>query len=186
MFYKHGIKRITMDEIARQSGISKKTIYESFKEKDELISAILKEDTLNHQKTINNIALESKNAIDEIVKTMQYMAGFFSDMNPQMFYDLQKYHYHCWSQFNRFKEGFINDCIEKNLKRGVEEEYYRHGLNTRLFARLRVAEMDMCFGGEVFPPKHFNFVEVQIEVMKHFLFGIATLKGHKLITKLLK
>ena len=131
MFYKHGIKRITMDEIARQSGISKKTIYESFKEKDELISAILKEDTLKHQKTINNIALESKNAIDEIVKTMQYMAGFFSDMNPQMFYDLRKYHYHCWSQINRFKEWVIKDWIEKNHKRGREEEYHRHAHNTR-------------------------------------------------------
>lgn len=184
-FYKYGMKRVTMDELASKAGVSKKTLYENFKDKNSLISAILDEDIALHKKVIKDINLHSDNAVDEIVKTMQYMADFFAVINPEMFYDLRKYHYDNWKTFEKFKEVFVYGCIERNLTRGIDEQLYRKMINTKLYARLRVAQMDMIFGGEVFSGPQFNFVEVHVEIIKHFLYGIATLKGHKMINKLL-
>lgn len=185
MMYQHGIKRITMDDIARHAGISKKTIYETFDDKNELVMALLHDELSKNQQQITSFASNSKNAIEEIVATMNYMAQEFAVINPVMFYDLIKYHHLAWNSFNNFMEECVNNMIEQNLKRGIIEGLYRSDLKIKILSRLRLLQIEMIINGKSFPVHKYNFVDVHIELMKHFLSGIATLKGHKLINKLL-
>jgi hypothetical protein len=129
---------------------------------------------------ISKIAID---AVDEIIQTMKYMAVMFTQMNPNLFYDMQKYHPESWQKFKAFKETSITGCIERNLERGVSEGLYRKSVNIKIIAKLRTEEIEMAMNPAIFPAEKFNLLEVQVQLLAHFLHGITTLKGHKLINK---
>ena len=107
----------------------------------------------------------------------------FGRINPSVFYDLQKFHPAAWKHFRVFKEEKMQVFIEENLRRGIRQELYRKDLRVKVLAKLRIEEVEMGFNTAVFPSSKFNFTEVQVALLDHFLHGIVTLKGHKLINK---
>src|SRR5262245_21443766 len=183
LFFRHGVKSVTMDDVASHVGMSKKTICSSFRDKNDLVTG-LTEMELDCQRTdLDDIHRKSDNAIDEIMKIMNMLSRSFSKMNPSLFYDLQKFHPLAWKKFREFKDKKLRGFIEDNLKRGIRQNLYRKDLNTRILARLRLAELEIGFDPDAFPPGQFNVREVQLELLDHYLHGITTLKGHKLINK---
>lgn len=184
-FYRHGIKRITMDDIARQLGISKKTLYKEYDDKNTLLKELTETDVQLHRKNIAYIAKHSENAVDEIIQSMRYMGETFSKINPSMMYDLQRYYHEANKVYEEFKASCIKDTVRVNLKRGIKEELYRSDIDINILSQLRLLQLEVSMNADFFPPHVFNFVKVQMELIKHFLFGIATLKGHKLINKML-
>lgn len=186
LFYRHGVKRITMDDIANHLGISKRTIYEHYKNKDDLVMILMKHELQKQSKDMQVIHKKSKDSIDEIIELMSYIANKFSQINPGMFYDLQKYHSNAWKYFREFKEGVIQGFIESNLKKGVKDGIYRKEINIPILARMRVEQIEMCFNANVFPPHEFRIAEVCIEVLSHFVYGISSQKGYKLLEKYIK
>jgi AcrR family transcriptional regulator len=183
LFLRFGMKSVSMDDIAKHLGVSKKTIYIAFEDKNQLVEAIAHKEMKDTATMISQIASVSKNAIEEIIHTMQYMGKTFSRMNPNMIYDMQKYHPKAWSIFKNFKEHFIMQIIVKNLEKGKAEGYYRKDLNNKILARLRLEEVEMAMNPSIFPPDQFNIVELHVQMIDHFMHGICTLKGHKLINK---
>jgi TetR/AcrR family transcriptional regulator, cholesterol catabolism regulator len=183
LFYRHGVKRITMDDIASHLGISKKTIYENYKNKGDLVMILMKRELQKQHKDMEAIRKKSENSIDEIIGIMNYLAQKFSQINPGMFYDLQKYHSDSWKHFRDFKEHSIQGFIEANLKRGVKDGLYRKDINIAILSRLRVEQIELCFNSNVFPPHEFRIAEVCVEVLNHFVHGIASLKGYQLIER---
>jgi hypothetical protein len=127
------------------------------------------------------IRLQSVDAIDEMIKVMVHLEGFFSKVNPLVFYDLQKYHPECWERFQFFKENVLVAFVEENLQSGIKKGLYRKELNVKLMARLRIEEVEMGMNPSLFPPEKFRMNEVQLGLIDHFLHGIVTLKGYKLI-----
>jgi hypothetical protein len=111
------------------------------------------------------------------------MNDVFSEMNPVLFYDMQKYHPKAWQIFRDFKEDFISTIIENSLIKGIKQGFVRADLNTKTVVRIRLAEVEMAFDPEVFPPSKFDVVEVHNTLISMFLHGICTLKGHKLVNK---
>ena len=184
-FYHYGVKRITMDDIARTTGMSKKTIYQEYADKNALLIDLITCDLSNHTQQIQLIEKSSLNAVDEIVQTMKFMSETFSHINPVMFYDLQRYYGEAWKHYENFKSQCVADTVHKNLLRGIQEEYYRSDINVKILTQLRVLEMDLALNPEFYQQHKFDFIKVQLELIRHFLYGIATLKGHKLITKML-
>lgn len=183
LFFRFGIKSVTMDDIAKHLAISKKTIYQYFEDKDQIVVTLTREDLLNHQKQFKSVQEEASNPIEEIMEMMKHVATIFSQMNPNVFYDMQKYHPQAWQKFREFKENCILQLVEENLKRGIKEGLYRSDFNPRIIAKVRIEQIEMGINPAVFPPDKFNISEVQVCLMDHFLHGIATLKGHKLINK---
>jgi AcrR family transcriptional regulator len=183
LFWKYGVKSITMDDICKELGMSKKTIYQYFKDKDQVVLQIAKEEFAVRRKECDEITAESKNAIHEIILMMKQMGEMFSRMNAKLFYDLQKYHPDAWKLFNEFKENFILQSIERNLMRGIEEGLYRPELNIRIIAKLRAYQVEMAFNPGIFPPDKYSIIDVQLQMIDHFLHGVATIKGHRMINK---
>ena len=183
LFFRCGIKSVTMDDIAKHLGMSKKTIYQSFSDKDEIVYMLSTGVLHEHKCNLQEIEAESKDAIDEIMQSMKYMANMFTQMNPNLFYDLQKYHPRAWNAFREFKEKIILGLVINNIEKGQKQGLYRTELNPAIMARLRIEEVEMGMNAMIFPPDKFNIVEVEVSMLDHWLYGVCTLKGHKLINK---
>ncbi len=183
LFFMHGIKRVTVDDICRQIGMSKKTLYLYFENKEKLIECLLEKNLNENKKEFEHIFKKSNNSVQEIILLMEHLAEMFSKINPYVFYDLQKYHPVVWKQFKEFKETFLFQIIVKNLEKGIQEGLYRHKINIEILARLRIEETQMALNPLTFPKEKYKISEIQIELLDHFLHGITTLKGHKLINK---
>ncbi|MEI6816155.1 MAG: TetR/AcrR family transcriptional regulator [Bacteroidota bacterium] len=183
LFWKYGIKSITMDDISKELGMSKKTIYQYFTDKDAVVLEITRREFSAKQVECDRMCSEAKNAVHEILLTMKQMGEMFGNMNAKLFYDLQKYHTEAWNYFSDFKESYLLTIIENNLKRGITEGLYRPSLNIKIMARIRAYQVELAFNPVLFPPDKFNLVDVQMQMIDHFLHGIATIKGHRMINK---
>ncbi len=172
-----------MDDIAKHLGMSKKTIYQFYADKNEIISRLINESLLKNKCEFDEVTQKSRNSIEEILDMMKLMGDMFKRMNPNFYYDLQKYHPAVWQSFRSFKEKFILEAVEKNLKKGIEEQLFRKDINIRIIAKLRIEEVEMAMNPEIFPSDVYNIAEVQMNLLDHFLHGITTLKGHRLINK---
>jgi AcrR family transcriptional regulator len=183
LFFRYGIKSVTMDDIARHLGISKKTIYQSFGDKDEVVNTLMEYKLKEDEVEYCQISDKSNNIIEEIFLLMKHMSSVFGKINPNVFYDLQKYHSSSWERFKTFKEDCIQRMVEEAIMKGIVDGIVRQDINPKIMATLRMEEVEMGFNPRLFPPDKFKILEVQLALLDHFLHGICTLKGHKLVNK---
>lgn len=183
LFCKFGVKRITMDDIAKQLGMSKKTIYQHFKDKNELVYVLIQNMLDMQMKAMDANTAKAGNAVEEVFLVVTHLQQMLSKMNPMIFYDLQKYHPETWNLFKNFRYSYMKECLLKNMSWGVEEGYFRKELNFEIIAVLRIEQVDMIFNQIVFPPGKYMITDVMTEITEHYLYGLCTLKGHKLINK---
>ena len=183
MFLKFGIRSVSMDEIAGQLGMSKKTLYQHFSEKNELVEAVVVEDIRHDQEDCLNVCTKAGNAVEEVFLIIRFVMKQLREMNPMVLYDLQKFHPTAFSHFERHKEEFMLKMVKENMERGIKEELYREDLNIDILSRFRLETMFIPFNMNAFPSGKYNVADVTREIMEHFIFGIATPKGYKLIQK---
>lgn len=183
LFFKFGVKRITMDDVAKHLGMSKKTIYQFFKDKDDLVHKMMQQKLKSDQNDFKDIQGKSQNIIDEVFGYMKHMTVMFSKMNPVIFYELQKYYPQVWKMFKDFKTKFILQQVADSIERGKKEGLVRKDVNNKILSILRIEEIELGMNQHVFPASDFSIVHVQLAMTEHFLYGICTLKGFKLIEK---
>jgi Transcriptional regulator len=183
LFRSYGIKSVTMDEIANRLGVSKKTIYHSFADKDELVDEVVGDLLTYNQVCCNKDRAKAKDAIHEVFLAMEMVQQMFQDMNPVILYDMERNHPATFQKFLQHKNKFLLQVIKENIERGKKEELYRPDINTEVIARVRLETMMLPFNQEIFPKSKFNFVDLEHQLIEHFLFGVASMKGHKLILK---
>jgi hypothetical protein len=178
LFCQYGFKSVTMDDIAKHLGMSKKTIYQHFSDKDELVE-ILIDDKLNKQDcTMDFCAAKAENAVEEIFFALTNIHELLSTMNPKLFYDLQKYHPKAWLSFKNFKEKNLGKCILLNLERGINEGLYRSEIKTDILTQMRLEQADLLFSQhDNYTMNKYNIAQVMIEITEHFLYGVCNLKG---------
>ncbi len=181
LFAQYGIRSVTMDDICKHLAMSKKTIYKYFKDKDELVFQLMNDEVKKNEKEFCCIKEDSKDAVDEIILMIEHIIKVFSNMNPTLFYDLQKYYPEAWNQFKKFKDQHILEMVETNLVAGIEQGIYRKGLDVKIIARMRISLVELAFNPQIFPPSQFLLTQVHVQLLEHFLYGIVTLKGHKLV-----
>ena len=183
LFFRNGMKSITMDDIASHLGISKKTIYQFHADKDALIYEVTKLQL--EQQELEMIALrkQSKDPVEEILLAMNSMSKMISTISPAVFYDLQKYYRNSWKRFQDFKNKQIVNYVEENMKSGIKSGLYRANIPVKILSRLRLEQIELGYNPAIYPPTQFNITEVQVALMDHFLHGIVTIKGHRLINK---
>ncbi len=179
----YGIRSISMDDIASNLGMSKKTIYQYFKDKDELIEAVVDEVIETNQCACKSDIDRSENAVHEIFLVMDMMAEMFKTMNPSILYDMQKYHPAAFSKFSKHKNEFLYNVCTQNLQRGIKEELYRPELPVDILCRYRVETMFIPFNPEFQQKLKHSLAKIEEEILIHFLFGLVSLKGYKLIIK---
>ena len=183
LFCQNGIKSVSMDDIARHLSMSKKTIYKWFSNKDEVVYSAVRSYLNTVQCDCEAILGSSGNAIEELFNIMGTTRKIFSSMHPSIFHDLQKYHAGAWKLWQDHKNHYIFGKVKQNLERGIAEGLFREDLDTEVIARLRLVQIELPFNQHLFPRHQFELAHVQMATLEHYMLGIATLKGHKLINK---
>jgi AcrR family transcriptional regulator len=181
LFLQAGIKSVTMDDIAKHLGMSKKTIYHFFNDKNELVIALVKKKLEEDECQINDIIQSSDNVIEEMINMMKCSEEIFSRINPIVIHDMQKYHPDAWSEFQKFKANVLVKTLEELLTKGIKQGFIRPEIDVKILAKMRVNQVEMGFNALIFPVAQFSTWRVQYQLLEHFNYGICTIKGHKLL-----
>lgn len=180
LFSQYGIKSITMDDIAKHLGMSKKTIYQHFKDKNELILELMRSKLENHTCIINECCDAADNAIHELFFGLRKLQEMLSRTNPTMFYDLQKFYPEAWAHFKDFREHVLLSVLRNNLTRGIREGLFREDIDVEVLSKMRLEQIEIPFNATVFPLQEFTLSKVAREMALHFIYGLCTPKGFEL------
>lgn len=183
MMQRQGIKHLTMDDIASQLGISKKTIYQFYKDKDALVTAVvnfeLEEQALKCQKT-QDIA---ENAVHEMFMILEDIQQMFKNMNPMTMNELAKYHPEAYARIQHHKDQFMRCIIKKNLVKGIEEGVYRKDVDPEILSIYRLETSFVPFNPELYPFSKFDIGKVTLQIVENFVYGVMSIKGIELMEK---
>ena len=183
LFNRFGFRRVTMDEIALKSGMSKKTIYQSFTNKDELVDAFVEEHIKKIVVTCEENCARAENAVHEIFLNIDLIQELTSEMHPIVLEEMEKFFPAVFTKFFRLKNNYLFNKVQKNLEKGIEEGFFRQELNVDVITKFRIETMFIPFDQDVFPYGRYNLAEVEIETLELYLYGISTGEGQKLIKK---
>jgi AcrR family transcriptional regulator len=186
LFMTYGFKRVTMDEIAGEMGISKKTIYQFFKDKNELVEEATRFSLKGEEKIIRETTQKANNSIEELFLISRQIRDKMKRMSPYILLDLKKYYKSAWNLYLDFKKEIFHNAIKDMLKRGMESGYFREDIDPEILTILRLEQVQMTFDTNVFPVDKFDFGEVQLQIFDHFVHGLLTEKGLRLLNDYLK
>ncbi len=183
MFKSYGIKSVTMDDVARELGISKKTLYQYFKDKSELVGIILQREFEQKAKEFSKAMDNKPNAIEEVFGYFKVQMELLVNHKPNFMYDLKKYYPIHFEEFNKRKHSRMLDSILKNLKRGKKEGLYRKDLNEELITKMHIVRMESIMSSGLFSFEEIISPLFFSEAFKYHLFGIVSDKGREIVNK---
>ncbi|MCU0416709.1 MAG: TetR/AcrR family transcriptional regulator [Cytophagaceae bacterium] len=183
LFWRYGVKSITMDDISKSIGMSKKTIYQHFEDKDALVNIVVRQ-RLDHQEMeLQMLHATAIDPIDEILKIASHLNIMFQGMNPSLLFEIQKYHPIAYDIFLQHKEEKIFGMLVDNFQWGKKTGLYRPECHVELLSKMRLDQVEWGFRPELFNRFTLSVQDLHIQLIEHYLYGICTLKGHKLINK---
>lgn len=183
LFRTYGIKAVTMDMIAEHLGISKRTIYERFGDKDEMLFAVMNSMIIKQKERIDSIIESSPDIISAIFTLLNLGVGHAASMNPMISSDLRKYHS---KVLMRIKEKCDNPDHEGALKiilKGKEQGLFRKDIDDGIVSRFFTELKTVIGDNKVFPADEFVHRDLIKNVIINYLRGIATDEGIKLIER---
>lgn len=184
-FKQYGFKSVTVDDIARTAGISKKTLYELFANKDELVHESVKY-MIQCQQCLFDATVEKKyNAIEQLIQLISIMEEMIQGMNIVAYMDLQRYYPKAFQYLENHRHQHMLRDIVTNLRQGIEEGLYRSNIDVEIISRFRMESAMMIFHSAMYTGSKQDLVKVNNEIFAHYMYGLATAKGHKLIEKYL-
>ena len=182
LFFKYGIKSVSMDDISISIGISKKTLYQLFNNKECLIESIIKGFINKQDIEIKNVLDEDVDVIDKILRIYSKILYHFKSCTPAFIYSLEKYYPEIFNLFVNFKKKQLLVIITYLLKQGRYEEIFRDDIDEKLIYELHVNRLNSIIYGLLLPDKRAGD-PIYFEVLKITLRGITTVKGHKILDK---
>jgi len=186
IFLRHGIKSVTMDDLAKELSMSKKTIYNYFKDKDDLIKSIV-ETLINRNRVASEHGrLKSENAIDALMNISEYSTRLFTEIHTSVFYDLQKYYPEAWNVLKQHRLEFVSNQFTENIIRGQKEGIYITDLDPKLMSSIHLAIVSVMTDGEIFEVEANEFGKLLEQIVLFQLRGLVNDKGRELMVKNMK
>lgn len=178
-FLRHGLRNVSMDDISRMCGVSKKTLYKYFGDKENLIRKALVE-FLEKQKVISDMAtIESRNAIEAHCRMVQQLSIQMREFNSHVTFELRKYYPQLWELIEDFHKNHVRDFIRINLERGIREGLYDANVDRELTPAFYIALIRgvLLFDTEVV--ENFSFPKVYHYLIYYHLMAITTEAGKR-------
>lgn len=186
LYMKYGIKSITMDDVASELGISKKTLYQFVTDKDDLVGKFIDNEIALRQEEICKCFGIGFNAIEELFEISIFMNKLMHDQNPTTEYDLKKYYPQHYQKTVKARREGIYNYILLNLKKGVKEGLYRKDMNKEIIAKLYLSRSENTNLNELFTVEEFTSIKLFMELLTYHVRGIATEKGIIVLEKKVK
>lgn len=177
LFYEFGIRNLNMDDISRNLGISKKTLYQYVKSKEDLIEKLFYYDEMKWSVEASKLILPDMNAIDILVQVSLLVFNELGRLNPKLKFEMKKYYEAIYYQFMVRKQNQIFSQISKNIEKGIQEGLYRNDVNVELVAGLYVRSLvdmhnkDYCFAENI------TFDQVFEVMFENHIRAISTPEG---------
>jgi len=179
MFTRYGIRSITMDDISRELGISKKTLYHDFEDKNDLINRVIDFDMMQSRKFLEKVHRSDLNAIEEIFLVNGRIHQMHSRYNPTFYYDLKRYYPETYQRWLNEKRQNMFGLIVGNLQKGKQEGLYRKEINEHIIGKLYMARMEMLDSNEILDGTQAVSAEFLQEIFTYHLHAICNEKGLK-------
>ena len=183
LFSQYGFKTITMDDIARRAGISKKTLYQHFANKQEVVNDSVTWYKNQMTENCGAVLLNAENAIEAMVLMLAYMDDMNKRINPMALFEMQRFFPDAYKIFRELLEQCDVVMLRENILQGMREGLYRDDLNADLLARYRLETSLLVLQPSLLVSKREHLMSVALEIGEHFLYGIMTPKGEKLYQK---
>jgi TetR/AcrR family transcriptional regulator, cholesterol catabolism regulator len=177
LYTRYGIKSITMDDIASELTISKKTLYHFVKDKDDLVGKFVDYEIRLRQEEIFKCFNTGFNAIEELFAILVFMHKLIREQNPATEHDLRKYYPHHFQRVFSVRREKMYYYIIQNLTKGKEEGLYREELDVEIIGKLFLARSEDENLKELFSAEEFSSSRFFLEILIHHIRGIATEKG---------
>lgn len=183
LFMRYGLKSVTMDDIARQLGMSKKTLYQYVENKTDLILKTITASVEEEKMMMIEFRKTSNDSIEEMLKIARFCIQQLRELSPSLMYDLQKYYQNIWQLVQELHKEHGYQMIKENIERGKEQGVYRPDINADILAKMYVMSTFEVVDEELFPLKNYNKESLFIEFIKYHIHGIASEKGLELYQK---
>lgn len=173
-----------MDDISKRLGCSKKTLYNHFANRRELVLKVISVDMKKHENEIYKVLNERLHPIDEIFKLNKIAISKIKTIHPSAQYDLKKYYPKSWEIFDKKNKQLSYKVSIKNLKEGIKKGCYRKEINPEIMSKIFAERIDLVFNGLLFKASDVSFSEVFNEMINHYILGIVNEDGRKYYLKL--
>lgn len=182
LFRQYGFKSVTMDDVAHRAGISKKTLYQHFDNKNAIVG-----DTMLYYKEdmrcqCDAMMASAGNAVEAFVKIKVHFDKVYKEINPIALHELQRFYPKGYQQFRLNMESDVA-AMKANLDQGVAEGLYRPEINTEVMALFHMESVLMIMLPNMIVKDRLDLYTVSREIMEHYIYGIVTPKGEKLYKK---
>lgn len=183
LYKTYGIKSVSMDDVAHQLGMSKKTVYQFFQDKDELVRAVVECD-FEHKQLESRFGKASElNAIEEVVVYYKLQIEIIKDHKPTFAYDLKKYYPTIFEDVKQKMRERILNITKANLIKGKSEGIYRNELDEDIVAKLNLMRIEGIIHGDLFEPEERTSARLFTEIYKYHMFAIVNDRGREILEK---
>jgi TetR/AcrR family transcriptional regulator, cholesterol catabolism regulator len=185
IFLRYGIKSVTMDDLARELGISKKTLYLHFNDKAHVVREAVRFMIKGHQRGMEALKAENElNAIDSLLKMSIFITMHMQSLHPSVTYDLQKYYPSIWEEVEHFKRKTIFNYVLENINQGVNEGLFSKALKPAIIAEIYMNSIDQLTSGTWQAYSKFDLEEVLKSLFCYHVRGIGTASGFACLEKI--
>ncbi len=174
---RYGIRSVTMDQISRELGISKKTLYQYFTDKNDLVSTTIKLHLEENRKYIKGICQKQANAIQQILDIGTLMINIHNEIGHGVLFDLKKYHPEAFEILSNHKVSEIYNNILENLKLGIKQKLYRPDIDINVISGFYMSSIFTCMDSEVPALNQCKFTELYVAFLDYHFHGICTSEG---------
>lgn len=179
LFMRYGIKSLTMDEIARKLGISKKTIYKYVSDKNDLVNQCVRMAVSNEECILCDVQEQVGNAIDILLDVNKRVSEKVQNVQPSVMYDIERYYPEAHKIMQNHKKEFIFNMVKENMELGIKEGLYRNNLIPEVIASSYIAMTSQIFNPDPMNPPEYDFKTLHKEIARYHIRGIASEKGRK-------
>jgi TetR/AcrR family transcriptional regulator, cholesterol catabolism regulator len=188
-FARYGYNRVTTDDLARELGISKRTLYEYFSSKEKLFEEILDgEMELIKEKIHSIVKSMEENRNESLADQMKNLWGLYSNASSlftkDFFDDIRKHHPHLWKKIEIFRENQMRENFSKVAKIGVERGVFRESINYDILFLIHLFSVQNLLTPDLLSTMPFTSHEAVSQIFQIMLFGILTEEGRNDFTKI--
>ena len=185
-FMQYGFKTFTMDDLANKMGMSKKTLYEYFPSKQDLVDACLDYALEMSCTNVTTFVQGEGSVIENVYRNQKKVQEVFNINSDRPIWELQKYYPKTYERMD--KEFIEADClfVDKVMERGIQEGLFREDINLKFFKIFYTAVQRMKAQSELFPETEFSFWETIYTIIEYFFRILVNEKGLKELERVLK
>lgn len=169
-----GSTKFSVDELTSELSMSKKTFYQVFESKDDLIETIVERQMSEINTNMENILARPVGFVQKLHAIVSFMGGVLGRMSKAAFVELHHHHPHLWKRIENFRRERLTKTITRLIEQGMTEGYVSKGINPRVFVLAYLAAIEGVIQGSVLSQESFSSPEALNAIMAIFFKGILT------------